>query len=142
MTPWIQHVSLARAVYGSHHLIENNTVLIQIVDKWNTFPEPYYKDLFKEIHQFDFQDTNNEGHNGISDEQAKDIARILKDCYDTKCNIVVHCHAGVCRSGAVAEVAEIMGFGVINSPSERIPNTLVKTKLLKELGFTHSFNEE
>ena len=50
-------------------------------------------------------------------------------------NVVVHCHAGVCRSGAVAEVGITMGFedtGVF-----RAPNLMVKHKLMKALGMTY-----
>ena len=51
-------------------------------------------------------------------------------------NVVVHCHAGVCRSGAVAEVGIAMGFqdtGVF-----RAPNLMVKHKLLNALGMTYA----
>jgi protein-tyrosine phosphatase len=50
-------------------------------------------------------------------------------------NVVVHCHAGICRSGAVVEVASMMGF----TPADRlrIPNMRVKHKMMQVLGWTY-----
>ena len=51
-------------------------------------------------------------------------------------NVLVHCHAGVCRSGAVVEVGSMMGF----TPTDkniRIPNLRVKQKMMKSLGWTY-----
>jgi len=47
-------------------------------------------------------------------------------------NVVVHCHMGVCRSGAVAEVGVMMGFR--DTEKFRIPNLMVKKKLMEQLG--------
>ena len=55
-------------------------------------------------------------------------------------NVVVHCHAGVCRSGAVAEVGVMLGFD--DSESFRSPNLLVKHKMMKVLGWTYDENEK
>jgi len=50
-------------------------------------------------------------------------------------NVIVHCHAGICRSGAVVEVASMMGF----TPTDRYrqPNMRVKQKMMKVLGWTY-----
>jgi protein-tyrosine phosphatase len=46
-------------------------------------------------------------------------------------NVWVHCHAGVCRSGAVVEVLSLLGWTVSSQYSpRRIPNTHV-FKLLR-----------
>ena len=50
-------------------------------------------------------------------------------------NVVVHCHAGICRSGAVVEVATMMGFTATDR--YRQPNLRVKSKMMKVLGHTY-----
>ena len=58
--------------------------------------------------------------------------------------VVVHCHAGVCRSGAVCEIGVMMGFN--DTEVFRSPNLLVKHKMMQVLGWlydeqeTHSIN--
>jgi len=42
-----------------------------------------------------------------------------------------HCVAGVCRSGAVAEVGTMLGF--TDTETFRIPNVMVKRKLIQQL---------
>ena len=67
--------------------------------------------------------------------RQKTIANLLQYALSNRMNVVVHCHAGVCRSGAVAEVGITMGFhdtGVF-----RAPNLMVKHKLLNALGMTY-----
>ena len=54
-------------------------------------------------------------------------------------NVIVHCHAGVCRSGAVAELGVMLGFK--DTESFRSPNLLVKHKMMKALGWTYDENE-
>ena len=48
-------------------------------------------------------------------------------------SVVVHCHAGLCRSGAVVECGVILGFA--DTGTKRIPNTTVKKMITKHLGF-------
>ena len=52
--PWIQNVSLADIPKGFHIAAGENSMLIQIVDPAMEFPTPKYK--FKEVHQFEFLD--------------------------------------------------------------------------------------
>lgn len=52
---------------------------------------------------------------------------------------MVHCTAGICRSGAVTEVAEMLGFKYIGN--HRQPNILVKKKLIKAAGFVNSWDK-
>ena len=54
-------------------------------------------------------------------------------------NVVVHCTAGICRSGAVVEVATMMGFA--DCDNFRQPNLRVKHKMMKVLGLTYDENE-
>lgn len=133
---WTKHISLHDAVIGNHPIGEN-TILIQIVNRGDSFPKPLHHKDFKEIYKFDFNDISTIGAGEITNTQAKDIAIILKNSLEAGYNIVVHCHAGICRSGAVAEVAEILGYNVLNHVTARIPNVLVKYKLMKELGYSY-----
>jgi hypothetical protein len=53
--------------------------------------------------------------------------------------VIVHCVAGVCRSGAVCEVGVIMGFD--DTEVFRSPNLLVKHKMMKVLGWLYDEQE-
>jgi len=76
----------------------------------------------------------------ITDAQAAELVRLLQHAWENRMNVVVHCHAGVCRSGAVAEVGVMMGFA--DCERFRIPNLLVKHKMMKLLGWTYDSEEE
>ena len=54
-------------------------------------------------------------------------------------DVVVHCHAGICRSGAVAEIGVMLGFD--DAEAFRSPNLLVKHKMMKVLGWTYDSDE-
>ncbi len=150
MNPWIQNVALADIPTGRHIDAGINSMLIQIVDPDMEFPTPSYK--FKETHQFKFLDIEDNGmtNNGsgemidmswgmITDEQAARLTALLQRAFENRMNVVVHCHAGVCRSGAVAEVGVMMGFR--DAEAFRSPNLLVKHKMMKCLGWTYDENE-
>ena len=68
-------------------------------------------------------------------EHAKELVRLLRHAFKNRMNVVVHCHAGLCRSGAVAEIGIMMGFNEVHT--RRIPNTLLKALMLKELGWSY-----
>lgn len=133
--PFIQNIALVDVAQGYHRDIEGNGVLIQILDPdWENFPTPLAG--FKEIHQFKFLDVEADTPvpdeaMRINDEQAEQIAAILKDAFEKGRNVIVHCHAGVCRSGAVAEVGVRLGFQ--DTRRYRAPNRLVLSKLIKYL---------
>ena len=148
--PWIQNVSMKDIRAGQHIEAGENSMLIQIVDPGYTFPQPLKE--FKEVHQFEFLDIERDGltNNGsgnwidmsefaVTDEQAQQLVTLLQRALDLRMNVVVHCHAGVCRSGAVAEVGVMLGFD--DSESFRSPNLLVKHKMMKVLGWTYDENE-
>lgn len=134
--PFIQNIALYDLTIDYFKNPGDNAVLIQILDNdmenW-----PVSKHQFKEIHRFKFLDVEehqlvNENFTKISDEQANDIANILTKALDRDMNVIVHCHAGVCRSGAVCEVGVMMGFE--DTHRFRSPNLFVKKKILKALG--------
>lgn len=127
--PWIQNVSFDGIQKGHHFDPGVNSLLIQIVDPDMDFPKPAFP--FKVVHQFKFLDIEEEHEQAITEEQAMEIARILLDALDNRMNVTVHCVAGVCRSGAVTEVGTMIGF--TDTETFRIPNLMVKRKLINEL---------
>lgn len=142
LNPWIQNVSLADVKKGHHIDAGINSMLIQIVDPALGFPEPKFN--FKEIHQFEFLDLEKddfalEEEMKITDAQADQLVKLLQHALENKMNVVVHCVAGVCRSGAVCEVGVMMGFR--DAEAYRSPNLLVKHKMMKALGWTYDENE-
>jgi predicted protein tyrosine phosphatase len=137
---FIENISWDDCKNGRHYDCGENSMLIQIADPATFFPVP--KHNFKMVKQFEFLDAEDEDgfpdEAKISDEQAFDIISLLKYALENHMNVVVHCHAGICRSGAVVEVASMMGF----TPADRYrqPNVRVKTKLMKVMGWTYDYN--
>jgi predicted protein tyrosine phosphatase len=142
MIRWIENISKSDIILGHHSDLGENTYLIQIGDPASTFPKPKYN--FKNVAQFEFLDAEDDDgfpdEAKISDEQAKQIVDILKFALDNNMNVMVHCHAGICRSGAVTEVGTIMGFTA--TEKLRIPNLRVKHKMMKALGLTYDSTEK
>jgi len=142
MNPWIQNVSLSDIRKGFHIDAGFNSMLIQICDPPGDFPTPKYQ--FKEVHQFQFLDVEEkdevlEEAMKCSQEQANELVRLLQHAFENRMNVVVHCHAGVCRSGAVCELGVMMGFR--DTEVFRSPNLLVKHKMMKCLGWTYDESE-
>ena len=148
---WIQNVSMSDIRQGFHMDPGINAMLIQIVDPAHAFPTPKYQ--FREVHQFEFLDIERDGmtNNGegewtdmsefaIRDEQAAELVRLLQHALEQHMNVIVHCHAGVCRSGAVAEVGVMMGFR--DAEAFRSPNLLVKHSMMKQLGWLYDEDEK
>lgn len=143
MTPWIQNVARSDIVRGLHIEPGPNAMLIQISDPPGNHPTPKYQ--FREVHQFDFLDVEIddevlEEEMRCSQEQANELARLLKHALDNRMNVIVHCHAGVCRSGAVCEVGVMMGFR--DTEVFRSPNLLVKHRMMKALGWLYDEQEK
>jgi predicted protein tyrosine phosphatase len=137
MQRFIENVSKSDVFNGHHYDAGTNSMLIRIQDPATEFGK--IKHQFKEVYEFEFLDAEDEdGYPDeckIQDEQAEAIVNLLKRAQENHMNVVVHCHAGICRSGAVVEVAEMMGF----TPSDRFrqPNLRVKHKMMKVLGLTY-----
>jgi predicted protein tyrosine phosphatase len=136
---WIENVSKSDVALGFHMDAGPNAMLIRIQDPATFFGKIARADMFKEVHEFEFLDAEDEDgfedEVKISDEQAQQLVALLKKAQENSMNVVVHCHAGICRSGAVVEVASMMGF----TPTERYrqPNLRVKTKMMRVLGLTY-----
>lgn len=139
--PWIQNVSMSNIRQGHHYDAGINSMLIQIVDPAFEFPTPAKQ--FKETHQFEFLDAEREDkfpdECKVTDDQAAELVRLLQHALENRMNVVVHCHAGVCRSGAVCEVGVMMGFD--DAEAFRAPNLLVKHRMMKRLGWTYEEKE-
>jgi hypothetical protein len=119
-----------------------NSMLISIADPGGWRPEamPY----FSERHNFEFLDIEKDDNVfdeecRVSDAQAVELVRLLQHAISNDMNVIVHCTAGVCRSGAVCEVGVMLGFedtGVFRSP-----NLLVKHKMMRALGLYYDEDE-
>ena len=142
MIRWIENVSWDNVKNGWHSDMGENAMLIQIADPATFFPSPKHK--FKEVHQFEFLDAEDGDpwpeEAMISDVQAINLVALLQVALENHMNVLVHCHAGICRSGAVVEVGSMMGF----TPTERYrqPNLRVKHKMMKALGWTYDADEK
>ena len=139
---WIQNVALSDIPKGKHIFVGDNSMLIQIVDPAMEFPTPAHK--FKEVHQFEFLDLEKDDmpeaeEFKITDQQAKELVCLLQHAKENCMDVIVHCVAGVCRSGAVCEIGVMMGFN--DTEVFRSPNLLVKHKMMNVLGWTYDENE-
>ena len=138
--PWIENVAAADIPTRFHHEAGENSMLISIVDPASWRPVPAHQ--FKEQHNFEFLDVEKNDQvldeaMRCSQEQANELVRLLQHAKDNRMNVVVHCFAGICRSGAVCEVGVMMGFD--DCEGFRSPNLLVKHKMMKKLGGTKGF---
>ena len=136
--PKIENVAAADVPMGFHYRCGENSMLIQIMDVGSTWwPEP--KHTFKERYKFEFMDVGDDAGDmlefGCSEEQAIKLVNLLKHALENSMDVIVHCHAGICRSGAVVEVATMMGFE--DTERFRLPNSRVKRLMMKELGLTY-----
>ena len=141
--PWIQNVALSDIKKGFHINPGDNAMLIQICDPPGDFPTPKYN--FKEVYQFQFLDVEKDDYvleeeMRCSQDQANELVRLLQHALTNRMNVIVHCVAGVCRSGAVCEVGVMLGFD--DTEVFRSPNLLVKHRMMKELGWLYDENEK
>lgn len=139
---FIQNVPLSAIPTGFHYDAGQNSMLIQICDPGHQFPVPVKE--FKETHQFEFLDVETENDLGWefrpTQEQADRIVELLSHAKQNRMNVIVHCHAGLCRSGAVAEIGVIIGFE--DTKTLRLPNTYLKGMMMKTLGISYDSDEE
>ena len=101
---FIENVSKADVNLGHHMDAGPNAMLIRIQDPATFFGRIARADMFKEVHEFEFLDAEDadgfEDECKISDGQAAELVRLLQHAQENHMNVVVHCHAGICRSGA------------------------------------------
>ena len=148
MVNFIENISLTAMQKGDHFDAGPNAMLIQILDPRtnadylndNLVPLPEWvpnpKHQFSQRHVFQFLDIEDDNEaadeHGINLSQARTLVNLLQHALDNRMNVVVHCTVGVCRSGAVVEIGEMLGF----TPCEkfRIPNTRVMRLMMQILG--------
>lgn len=143
---FIENVAAADIPRAFHYDPGANSMLISICDPAGWRPEARYP--FLERHDFEFLDLEDQdlAKNPdwepamISQQQARDLVMLLRRAMDHGMNVIVHCTAGVCRSGAVAEVGVIMGFE--DAERFRIPNSRVKRLMLAALREPESENQK
>jgi len=141
--PWIENVAAVDIPKGFHHDAGPNSMLISISDPAGWKPVAFHN--FKERHNFEFLDVEEndyvlEEEMKCSQEQADQLVALLQHALENRMNVVVHCTAGICRSGAVTEVGVMLGFQ--DTERFRSPNLLVKHRMMKALGWTYDANEK
>ena len=142
--PWIQNCAADDIPKGFHVAVGENSMLIQIMDTATSWwPTP--KHQFKEVHRFEFLDIEEKDFAldevmRCSHEQAAELVRLLQHALENRMDVIVHCFAGICRSGAVCDVGIQMGFN--DTERFRAPNLLVKHRMMKHLGWTYDANEK
>ena len=133
---------MAQAMTGDFRQMPENTILIQFADPDKEFPRVPRE--FTEIHQFkcwDVTDTDPKWEqlkaSAFSADQAKQLALILVHAWEQNQNVLVHCVAGLCRSGAVVEIL-VSAFKYTAMHNNRIPNFRIRRMLeaaLCDIGF-------
>jgi predicted protein tyrosine phosphatase len=133
--PFIENIAASDVPRVLHRDPGANSMLIQITDPGGWKPDPQHK--FKERHFFEFLDIEaddecDDEEMRCSQEQASQLAALLKKALAEDMNVIVHCYAGVSRSGAVAHVGVQMGFD--DTYTYRSPNALVTHGMMRYLG--------
>lgn len=130
--PFIENVSLDDARKACHFDPGPNSLLIRIIDPDMEFGQVKFP--FKETTKFKFLDSEDgDGipeHFKINESEAEHIVERLIHARDNKMNVIVHCVAGVCRSGAVVEFA-VAALGFQDTEKYRQPNLRVKRMLFE-----------
>jgi rhodanese-related sulfurtransferase len=126
--PFITNVSMKDVIYGTHKNAGDNSLLISIRDVGVEAPVPMYK--FKEIRRYVFSDATKENHNPewdklITPQEAASLVEDLVYALENRMNVVVHCYAGICRSGAVATIGGDLGFDFYDNGA--LPNPMVSS---------------
>lgn len=132
MQPKIENVGRREVEIGHHQLYGDDTLLISITDPCGSVPKLHHS--FRHVVQFEFLDIEDANHEfACTHEQATEIVELLELCMISRYNVLVHCNAGICRSGAVAEIGEMLGFQYVGSHKQ--PNLHVKRLMMNILGW-------
>lgn len=142
--PWIENVSKADVAKAHHFDPGPNSMLICINDIACEWVVPKFN--FKNTQRFEFLDVEDTDITWCPEEamiscsQAARLVSMLTLALHDRMNVVVQCTAGICRSGAIAEVGIMMGFQ--DTEKWRSPNLRVKRMMLQELGLVYDPNEQ
>lgn len=125
-----------KAFFDNHNYIPS--VIISITDIWENHPSlpKTTTNKIRDILSLKFEDTELEREDGITDNDAKQIAQFVDKYFGNIDMIIVHCEAGVSRSAGCA--AAIMKFyrgddTPIFDNGHYVPNMLVYRKVLNAL---------
>lgn len=130
--PYVQNVSFDDVKKLIIYNDCKNTLLISITDNDMSYPTHLGGGFWSAVY-YQFLDVDGpEYKQVISDGQAKGIIHWLEFAKRHNKDVLVHCMMGINRSGAVREVAEILGFEVIGQKQGY--NAYVKTKLIQAAG--------
>jgi protein-tyrosine phosphatase len=105
--------------------------LISISDAYDAVPQK----AFGRVFFFNFMDVEDETHlMAFTDEQAAEMANIIRYAKSMGKNLYVNCHAGICRSGAVVRVLSLLGWELNAYPGRPFvrPNMLVFHRLRRQ----------
>lgn len=132
--PLIENVPMFAIETGNHRINAKNAYLISITDPKDR--KPVIAGKFEEVYYFKFHDLDKIPEDMpdavlMSDDDAVKIVSVLNKALAKDYDVVVHCGAGVCRSGAVVEAATALGFVPVHN--NRIPNLYVKRKLFEKI---------
>lgn len=126
----VQNIGRREFEQGWYKLDPRNTLLISINDPCQEPPSAIYKNMFEGYLVCHFLDIEEKQEFSVTEENAFNIVAIVQLAINHNLNILVHCNAGICRSGAVAELCEALGFEYVGNYKQ--PNLLVKKKLFEE----------
>lgn len=135
--PFIENVSRSAIEKGQHHSAGLNAMLIQITDPDSPFPLPLYS--FRKVAQYRFWDTEDDEDLCPQYMDAINLVENLRYALANNMNVVVHCQAGLCRSGAVAEIGKQMGF--IDCERPKWPNRKLYSMMADIAGFKTNMEE-
>lgn len=128
--PKIENVGAGDIVTGHHNYWGYDAWLIRIYDK--SFPLKPSKKEFEKVFSFRFDDIEEPQIDCdlFTLNQAREIVVILQEARVRKKNVVVHCFAGICRSGAVVKFAEeyldFQPCGKFRLPNQHVKKLLVE----------------
>lgn len=139
---FIQNVSKDAVRQGHHFDPGFNSLLICINDPGSKWVVPRFP--FLQIERFEFLDVEDvdtwcDPELMPQPEHAKRLVEVLQRALQNHQNVVVHCTAGICRSGAVVEVGTMMGFD--DTETWRSPNLRLKHLMMQELGLSFDPHE-
>jgi protein-tyrosine phosphatase len=127
----IQNMSLKR--YMNRDYAVKGCQAIRIFDTAtnpNTYALEHYDGKDDWVSTFIFNDVDRGEAGAITKQDAEYIVEDLKFAKNNDIDVVVHCLAGISRSGAVAQFAvDYIGFTSIDTP--RVPNSQVYQMLVE-----------
>lgn len=138
--PWIANVGESHA---EMYEPDDNTVVISITEPNRKARLNGFKDMLRlEFQDYDHNRNHPEDAVLFTPTLAARIVRFARKHRDNESNILIHCAAGISRSGAVAE-ALLEAFPEYEDKGlKRYPNNMVKTMMKRALGLVPIGEEE